>query len=92
MSSGKWKRIRPGCDVTDCVNCENGLCGILDDTNFTGECRFYRPRKQAPVIVVPVEKKKEAPKDFVSGQKDRINNLWRKKDEQVDPAGSRESE
>ena len=35
--AGKWKRIRPMCDLADCVNCEDGICGILDETNFVGE-------------------------------------------------------
>ena len=78
---GRWERIKPTCEVTDCVNCDDGMCGILDRTDFKGECRFYRARKQAPVTVIPEEKKEERPREYVAAQKYRIENMWRKKDE-----------
>lgn len=73
--AGKWKRIRPMCDLADCVNCEDGICGILDETNFVGECRFYRPRKPAPVT--EMEPKEKTPVSFTAGQKAKIDNMWR---------------
>lgn len=77
---GTYRRIKPLCDVTDCLYCEQGICCVLNDTSFEGECRWYKARKQAPVIPMP-EKKEEPPKDFVGGQKYKIENMWRKKDE-----------
>lgn len=73
--AGKWKRIRPMCDLADCVNCEDGICGILDETNFVGECRFYRPRKPAPLT--EMETKEKTPVSFTAGQKAKIDNMWR---------------
>jgi len=76
--AGKWQRIHPVCDVADCVNCEDGLCGILDRTDFTGECRFYRARKPVPALVEKEEEPEEKPPmSFVEGHKARIQKMWR---------------
>lgn len=63
------ERIDPKCNRVGCLFRECGYCIILNDTNFgDDECTFYKP--------------KDTKHDFVAGQIKKINDMWRKKDEQ----------
>lgn len=63
---GRWERIDPKCDRRRCLYQECGYCTILNSTDFGDrECTFYRPR--------------DTRKEFVEGQAQKINDMWRNK-------------